>query len=47
MKTENLIIKIVNRYIGVEGGYLGDFTYRNHREFYPEYCDLVKNPDSI
>lgn len=47
MKTGNLIIKIVNRYIGVEGGYLGNFTYRAHREFYPEYCDLVKDPDSI
>lgn len=47
MKTENLIIKIVNRYIGVEGGYLGDFTYRTHREFYPEYCDFVKDLDSI
>ena len=47
MKTENLIIKIVNRYIGVSGGYLGNFTYRTHQEFYPEYCDLIKNPDSI
>jgi len=47
MKTENLIIKIVNRYIGVEGGYLGDFTYRTHHDFYPEYCDLVKDPNSI
>ncbi|PLX25737.1 hypothetical protein C0580_01510 [Candidatus Parcubacteria bacterium] len=47
MKTKNLIIKIVNRYIGVESGYLGDFTYRTHSEFYPEYCDLVKDPYSI
>ena len=43
---------MVNRYIGVEGGYLGmpdssRFTYKNHREFYPEYCDLIKDPDSI
>jgi len=52
MKPESLITKIVNRYIGVEDGYLGipdsnRFTYSNHREFYPEYCDLVKDPDSI
>lgn len=47
MKSEILIIKIVNRYIGVENGYLGDFSYRTHRDFYPEYCDLTKNPDSI
>lgn len=25
---------MVYRYIGVEGGYLGDFSYRSHREFY-------------
>lgn len=47
MKAENLVVKIVNRYIGTEGGYLGDFTYRTHKEFYPEYCDLVKDPESI
>jgi len=52
MIKENLISKIVNRYIGVDQGYLGmtdsnRFTYSNHREFYPEYCDLVRDPDSI
>jgi hypothetical protein len=47
MNQDNLIIKIVNRYIGVEGGYLGDFSYRTHRDFYPEYCDLSKDPDAI
>ena len=31
---------VVNRYIGVSGGYLGDFSYRTHDEFYPEYCDV-------
>jgi Abortive infection C-terminus len=31
---------VVNSYIGVEGGYLGDFSYRSHRDFYPGYCDL-------
>ncbi|OLE26141.1 MAG: hypothetical protein AUG49_08880 [Catenulispora sp. 13_1_20CM_3_70_7] len=38
------IIRIVNRYIGVSGGYLGDFSYRTHAEFYPEFCDLDVNP---
>jgi hypothetical protein len=38
------IIRIVNRYIGVEGGYLGDFSYRTHADFYPEYCDLDTDP---
>jgi len=38
------IAKIVNRYIGVFGGYLGDFSYRSHADFYPEYCDLDINP---
>lgn len=33
-------MKIVNRYIGVSNGYLGDFSYRTHAEFYPEYCGL-------
>jgi len=38
------IMKIVNRYIGVSGGYLGDFSYRTHEEFYQEYCNLDINP---
>lgn len=38
------ILLIVNRYIGVEGGYLGDFSYRTHADFYPEYCDLDIDP---
>lgn len=35
---------VVNRYIGVSGGYLGDFSYRTHAEFYGEYCDLDIDP---
>lgn len=31
---------IVSEYIGVDGGYLGDFSYRTHQEFYPAFCDL-------
>jgi hypothetical protein len=38
------IIRIVKRYIGVEGGYLGDFSYGTHVDFYPEHCDLDINP---
>lgn len=34
------ILRIVNDYIGVSGGYLGDFTYSSHSDFYPIYCDL-------
>lgn len=50
MKTDFLIKKIVNRYIGVDLGYLGQpdkirFTIRNHEDFYPEYCNLFKNPN--
>ena len=39
------ILKLVNEYIGVHGGYLGDFTYRTHREFYPQFCDVEVDPD--
>lgn len=34
------ILKLVNEYIGVHGGCLGDFTYRTHREFYPQFCNI-------
>jgi len=37
---------VVNSYIGVSGGYLGDFTYRSHRDFYPAFCDLNLNPEA-
>lgn len=38
------IMKVVNRYIGVSGGYLGDFSYRTHAEFYYDYCNLDIDP---
>jgi hypothetical protein len=41
--TDREITRIVNRYIGVSGGYLGlpeRFSYRTHADFYSEYCDL-------
>lgn len=47
MKTGQLITILVNRYIGVEGGYLGDFTYRTHSDFYREYCGLDKEPNAF
>lgn len=39
------ITRIVNRYIGVSGGYLGDFSYRTHADFYPEFCNLDIDPN--
>lgn len=43
--TRGEIIRIVKRYIGVSpDGYLADFTYGSHCDFYPEYCDLDLNP---
>lgn len=38
--TKQNVMRLVNRYIGVDGGYLGDFSYRTHAEFYPEYCGI-------
>ena len=43
--THQEVMKVVNRYIGVAGGYLDDFSYRTHAEFYPEYCDLDIDPN--
>jgi Abortive infection C-terminus len=42
--TKGEIIRLVNGYIGVAGGYLADFSYRTHSEFYPEYCELDEDP---
>jgi Abortive infection C-terminus len=42
--TRPEITRIVNRYIGVSGGYLGDFSYGSHSDFYAEYCDLDLDP---
>lgn len=38
--TESEILCVVYDYIGVEDGYLKEFTYRFHQDFYPRYCDL-------
>ena len=45
--AEPFIYKVVNRFIGVNGGYLGDLTRRTHREFYSEYCEVGINPDEF
>lgn len=44
MLTRPEIFMITNSYIGVSGGYLGDFSYRTHEEFYPYFCDLNISP---
>jgi hypothetical protein len=38
------MIQLVNSYIGVSGGYLGDFSYRTHADFYPEFCEVDVDP---
>ena len=38
------IIRLVNSYVGVSGGYLADFTYRSHGDFYPEFCEVDVDP---
>lgn len=40
----NVEISSVVSYIGVNGGYLGDFSYSSHADFYPSYCGLDINP---
>lgn len=45
--TRQEIAKLINRYIGVNGGYLGDFSYRTHQDFYPEFCDLFHDTNAM
>lgn len=40
------IIRVVDGYIGVSGGYLGNFSYRTHQVFYPKYCGLDIDPNA-
>ncbi|PRZ16304.1 HEPN domain-containing protein [Laceyella sediminis] len=44
MLTGIHIQKLVYKYIEVHSGYLGDFSYKTHAEFYPLYCDLDIDP---
>jgi hypothetical protein len=41
------LIRIVNQYIGVSDGYLGNFSYRTHADFYAEYCDIDIDPNKL
>ncbi|MFD1736157.1 abortive infection family protein [Bacillus salitolerans] len=43
-KLERTEINSVVSYIGVHGGYLGDFSYSTHADFYPSFCGLEINP---
>jgi Abortive infection C-terminus len=45
--TRREIVRLVKNYIGVTNGYLGDFSYRTHEEFYPEFCELDISPMAI
>lgn len=38
--TRSEISTLVHRWIGVDGGYLGRFTYRSHDQFWLEACEL-------
>ncbi|MCU1808159.1 abortive infection family protein [Cytobacillus firmus] len=38
-------VNSVVAYIGVNNGYLGDFSYAKHAEFYPNYCGLDIDPN--
>lgn len=39
---------VTEGWIGVEGGYLGNFSYRTHREFYTSFCDICDiDPDKL
>jgi abortive infection Abi-like protein len=40
------IHKLVYKYIGVSGGYLGDFTYRSHHDFYAD-LELDIDPNKL
>jgi hypothetical protein len=44
--TRREIFRLVKNYICVSAdGYLGDFSYRTHGEFYPEFCELDIDPN--
>ena len=45
--TRREIVRLVKNYIGVTDGYLGDFSYRTHEDFYPEFCELDISPKAL
>jgi hypothetical protein len=44
--TKKEINTLIYKYMGVDGGYLADFSYAKHRQFYMD-LDLDKNPDEL
>jgi hypothetical protein len=44
MMTPREIDKLVEEYIGTDGGYLRHFSYSKHDRFYPHYCNLDIDP---
>ncbi|GED33481.1 abortive infection family protein [Brevibacillus centrosporus] len=40
-------VNSVVSYIGVSGGYLGNFSYPSHADFYPSYCGLDIDPSGL
>jgi hypothetical protein len=44
--TSGQINRLVYKYIGVNGGYLGDFSYNSHAQFYAE-LDLPISPKDL
>lgn len=44
-KLESKEVNSVVAYIGGSGGYLGDFSYATHSNFYPNYCGLEIDPN--
>ena len=47
MMTEREIHKLVEDYIGTDGGYLCGFSYSKHDNFYVRYCDMDVDVPSI
>lgn len=45
--TRSEIGRLVHNWIGVEGGYLGTFSYRSHDRFWLETCDLYVDTNSF
>ncbi|MEW4220727.1 abortive infection family protein [Rossellomorea marisflavi] len=45
-KLGKVEINSVVSYIGVNSGYLGDFSYASHADFYPSYCGLDIDPQN-
>ena len=40
MMTDREIHRLVEDYIGTDGGYLCGFSYSKHNNFYVQYCDM-------